>query len=71
MVYLMLFHCSFTAEEVPVEYAIITKADFRCQYQDTELASATQGVCRDSSQLWSKPRTLHSLYRPQGTFYLL
>lgn len=32
-IYLVLFYCSFTAEEVLVEYVVITKPDFRCQPQ--------------------------------------
>lgn len=33
MLYLVLFHCSFTAEEVPVEYVMITETDFRYRHQ--------------------------------------
>lgn len=60
------FHCTFTAKEVPVEYVSLTKADFTCWHQGPELALALQGLCRHSSQFWSKPRTFHSLSFPEG-----
>lgn len=44
MVYFVLFHSGFIAEEAPVGYIIITKTDFRCQHQETQLASA---ICRE------------------------
>lgn len=33
---------------------------------NAKLASAIQGVCRDNSQLWSKPSTFHPLSCPEG-----
>lgn len=55
MVYLVLFHCSFTAEKLSVEYIILTKTDIRCHHQGLELASAILRVCRTPANIGANP----------------